>query len=99
MKLIINDQYFITVDELNVTVFEVLTRGAKSARKGETYEKPVSYHATLEQACTSLLRYVVHKSELEDMFAIVGLISRAEQEIVKACKGNDWRKIKEEQKC
>lgn len=67
-------------------VVEVKVAGEKAAKPGGTYEKPVSFHANLEQAALSLMQRLLREGCEADQAlpTILKAVKNATNEVKKA---------------
>lgn len=89
MKWKIGDKYTITSDATCFTVNEIRTYTEKSPKAGQTYESPLTYHGTLEQACQSLLDREIMLSHIETdrVMDMIREIDEIKREIIGAIRG------------
>lgn len=89
MKWKIGDKYTITSDATCFTVNEIRTYTEKSPKAGQTYESPLTYHGTLEQACQSVLDREIMLSTIDTMNALdlIEVIKHAKNMIIGAVRG------------
>lgn len=88
MRWQIGDKYIITSDATCFTVLEVREYGTDSPKVGQTYEKALTYHGTLEQACQSVLNREIMLSTITTMNALdlVEVIRHARNMIIQAVR-------------
>ncbi len=83
MKIRINENYFIDVDERNHTLKEVRT-----TKEGKPYEKSIGYYGSVYKALESYNRNNLAQSDEE--LTIAEYIKRYKEgldELIEACKG------------
>ena len=93
MKLIINENYRLETDPLNVTLLEKYECKKEGKKTGEVNYKVIGYYSNFKQALQGCLRRNIMISDLEGLQLISNRIETAYEEIIEVAKSIDYKDL------
>jgi hypothetical protein len=86
MEIVIG-KYKISADKYNFMLEEQITpKRKRTADGGQPYWVTISYHPTIEGACSKLMQHNIKKKDCNSLVAVIDSIAETKQEIVDVLK-------------